>query len=71
MENFCKPKIEEKHYSYERSMEQNIRNDTPKAEVKNTECRKRNMGALFKKGDSAEAPIVLVSSYGLNTYKHS
>lgn len=61
MENFCKSKIEENHYSYDRPIEQNIRNDTPHAEVKNTDCRKRGMGAMFKKGDDLQdIPEILV-----------
>lgn len=61
MENFCKPKIEEKHYSYDRPIEQNIRNDTPKAEIRNTECRKRGLPGLFAKGDnSGEIGEILV-----------
>lgn len=52
MENPCKPKIEEKHYSYyDRPTEQNIRGDTPKSEIQNADCRKRGMGGLFKKSD--------------------
>lgn len=63
MENLCKPKIEEKHYSYDRPIEQNIRNDTPRSEVRNTECRKRGMGGLFKKsGDEPGLPEILVSA---------
>lgn len=55
MENFCKPKIEEKHYSYDRPVEQNIRNDVPHTEVRNTDCRKRNMGGLFRQNEPGDA----------------
>lgn len=67
MENFCKPKIDEKHYTYGSPIEQNIRNDTPKAEVRNTECRKRGMGGLFKKPDEAVVEIlVCTNSFQVN-----
>lgn len=58
MENFCKPKIEEKHYVYlDRPTEQNIRHDTPQSEIKNADCRKRaaSGGAVFKGADSTNA----------------
>lgn len=61
MENFCKPKIEEKHYSYDRTQEQNIRNDAGQSEVKNIECRKTIIGnGIFRKAEYGDAPEILV-----------
>lgn len=50
MENFCKPKIEEKVYTFTPT-EQNIRNDSPKGELRNTDCRKWGVDGIFKKSD--------------------
>lgn len=67
MENFCKPKIDEKHYSYaDRSLEQNIRNDTARPEAKNIECRKRPIAGLFKKAENGDAPEILVCFFKLS-----
>lgn len=64
MENPCKPNIEEKHYSYARSVETNIKNDTPKTEVRHIDCGKKNGGFGFlKKADepTPPPPPILVS----------
>lgn len=65
MENPCKPNIEEKHYSYAKSIETNIKNDTPKSEVRHIDCGKKNgaFGFLKRGGDESKPtpPAILVS----------
>ncbi|VEN60425.1 unnamed protein product [Callosobruchus maculatus] len=54
MENPCKPTIEEKHYSYSRVTETNLKSDGPKAEVRQIDCSKKGFG--FMKKDEPPPP---------------
>ncbi|KAJ8910810.1 hypothetical protein NQ315_014518 [Exocentrus adspersus] len=63
MENPCKPNIEEKHYSYARSVESNIKSETPKAEIRHIDCGKKKNGGFgfMKKQEIPPPPAILTT----------
>ncbi|XP_023022754.2 voltage-dependent anion-selective channel isoform X2 [Leptinotarsa decemlineata] len=58
MENPCKQHIEEKHYTYPRIAETNIKNENGRAEVRQVDCgkKKNGFGFLRKSAEDDEPP---------------
>ncbi|KAG5894476.1 hypothetical protein JTB14_032504 [Gonioctena quinquepunctata] len=61
MENVCKPTIDEKHYTYSRITETNIRNDNARTDVRQVDCGKKKNGFGFsRKVDEPPPPTLLL-----------